>query len=139
VTANNKSKVASKFIDSLLLVQNSSTARAQDRSADSTVAVARTRCEQQLENSTQREPSQFERVEAHLQQRAEQELGQTSARGRDRSRGRDRARGEGRGRGLGQGDRENEGGEEGEASAEPLFEHQQKASNDEGFYEVFQI
>ena len=52
VTANNESKIASKFIDSLLLMQNSSTARARDRSADSTAAVARTRREQQLENST---------------------------------------------------------------------------------------
>ncbi len=139
MTANNKSKVASKFIDSLLLVQNSSTARARDRSADSTAAVARTRREQQLENSTQRESSQFERVEAHLQQRAEQELGQTSARGRNRSRDRDRARGEGRDRELGREDRENEESEESEASTESLFEHQQKASNDEDFYEVFQI
>ncbi len=30
-------------------------------------------------------------------------------------------------------------GAEGEASAEPLSEHQQEASNDEGFYGVFQI
>ncbi len=139
MTANNESKIASKFIDSLLLMQNSSTARARDRSADSTAAVARTRREQQLENSTQREPSQFERVEAHLQQRTEQELGQTPARGRNRGRDRGRARGEGRGRELDRGGRGGEEGEGGEASAEPLSEHQQEASNDEGFYEVFQI
>ena len=54
--------------------------------------------------------SQFERVEAHLQQRAEQELGQTQARGRDRDRGRGRGR-------------EDEGGDGGEASAESLSEH----------------
>ncbi len=65
-----------------------------------------TRREQQLGDSTQRQPSQFERVEAHLQHRAEQELGQTQVRGRGR--GRDRGRG-------------------GEAS-EPLSEHQQEAS-----------
>jgi len=132
VTANNESKVASKLIDSLLLVQNPSTARARGRPAGSTAAVARTRREQQLEDSTQREPSQFERVEAHLQQRAEQELGQTPARGRGR------ARGGGRGRGLGRGGRGGEGGA-GEASAEPLSEHQQEASNGGGFYGVFQI
>jgi hypothetical protein len=101
VSANNEPKVASDIsIDSLLLVQNPSTARARSRPAGSTAAPARTRREQQLENSTQREPSQFERVEAHLQQRAEQELGQTQARGRGRGRG-DRARGGGRGRGKG--------------------------------------
>jgi len=136
VTANNESKVASKLIDSLLLVQNPSTARARGRPAGSTAAVARTRREQQLEDSTQREPSQFERVEAHLQQRAEQELGQTPARGRGRGRGRGRSRG--RGRGLGRGGGGGEGGA-GEASAEPLSEHQQEASNGGGFYGVFQI
>ncbi len=134
MTANNESKVASKLIDSLLLVQNPSTARARGRPAGSTAAVARTRREQQLEDSTQREPSQFERVEAHLQQRAEQELGQTPARGRGRGRGRSR----GRGRGLGRGGGGGEGGA-GEASAEPLSEHQQEASNGGGFYGVFQI
>jgi hypothetical protein len=145
VSANNKSKVASKLIDSLLLVQNSSTARARGRSADSTAAAARTRREQQLKDSTQREPSQFERVEAHLQQRAEQELGQTQARGRGRGRGRGRrgtARGGGRGRGLGReglGGRGGRGGGGGEAPAEPLSEHQQEAPNDGGFYGVFQI
>jgi len=133
VSANNEPKAASKSIDSLLSVQNSSTARAQGRSAGSTAAAARTRREQQLEDSTQREPSQFQRVEAHLQQRAEQELEQTQARGRSRG---DRARGEDRGRGLG---REDRGGERSEASTESLSEHQQEASNDEGFHEVFQI
>ncbi len=125
MTANNEPKIASELIDPLLLVQNPPTARARDRPAGSTAAVARTRREQQLEDSTQREPSQFERVEAHLQQRAEQELGQTPARGRGR------ARGGGRGRGLGRGG--------GEASAEPLSEHQQEAPNGGGFYGVFQI
>jgi hypothetical protein len=48
-------KIASNIsIDSLLLVQNSSIARTQDRSVDSTAAAARTRREQQLENFTQR-------------------------------------------------------------------------------------
>jgi len=124
--------------DSLLLVQNSSTARARGRSAGSTAAVARTRREQQLKDSAQREPSQFERVEAHLQQRAEQELGQTQARGRGRGRNRSRGRGRDRSRGRGLGRGGGEGGE-GEASAEPLSEHQQEASNGEGFYGVFQI
>ncbi len=133
VTANNEPKIASELIDSLLLVQNPPAARARGRLAGSTAAVARTRREQQLEDSTQREPSQFERVEAHLQQRAEQELGQTPARGRGR------ARGGGRGRGLGRGGRGGEGGGGGEASAEPLSEHQQEAPNGGGFYGVFQI
>ncbi len=48
-------------------------------------AKGTTRREQQLEDSTQRQPSQFERVEAHLQHRAEQEL---EVRGRGRGRGR---------------------------------------------------
>ncbi len=65
--ANNELKIALKLIDSLLLVQNSFTAKAWDKSADSTAAVACTRCEQQLKNFTQRESSQFERVEVHLQ------------------------------------------------------------------------
>ncbi len=88
----------------------------------------------ELENFTQRKPSQFERVEAHLQQQTKQELKQTSARDRDRNRDRDRDRD----REL---DREGEESEENvdEASTESLFEHQQKASNDENFYEVFQI
>ncbi len=47
-----------------------------------------------------------------------------------------RARGGGRGRGLSRGGR---GGEGGEASAKPLSEHQQEASNGGGFYWVFQI
>ncbi len=80
--------------------------------------------------------SQFERVEAHLQQRAEQKLGQTQARDRGRSWGRNRDRGRGRGRELGQ---EDKGGKENEASAESLFEHQQEVSNGEGFYEMFEI
>jgi hypothetical protein len=117
VTANNEPEVASEPIDPVLLVQNPPIARARGRPAGSTAAVARTRREQQLEDSTQREPSQFERVEAHLQQRAEQELGQTQARGRGRG---GRARGGGRGRGLGRGGR---GGGGGEAPAEPLSEH----------------
>jgi len=101
VSANNEPEVAPEPIDPLLSVQYPPTARARGRPASSTAAAARTRCEQQLEDSTQREPSQFERVEAYLQQRAEQELGQTQARGRG-----GRARGVGRGRGLGRGGRE---------------------------------
>ena len=138
MSADNEPKVASDIsIDSLLIVQNSSTARTRGRSAGSTAAAARARREQQLEDSTRREPSQFERVEAHLQQRAEQELGQTQARGRGRGR-RGRARGGGRDRGRGLG-REGLVDRGVEASAEPLSEHQQEASNDEGFDEVFQI
>jgi len=138
VTVNNELKIASKLIDSLLLVQNSSTARARSRSADSTAAVARTRREQQLENFTQRESSQFERIEAHLQQQTEQELKQTLARDKGRSRSRDR----GRDRELDQDKelgREDEESEESKALTESLFEHQQKASNDEGFYEMFRL
>jgi len=116
-------------------VQNSPIARARGRPVGATAAAAHTRTEQELDDSTQREPSQFERVEANLQQRAEQELGQTyrEGRGRGRSRGRPRAEGRGRGRGRGR------GGRGGEASAEPLSEHQQEASNGGGFYGVFQI
>ncbi len=62
-------KIASNiFIDSLLLVQNSSIARAQDKSVDATAAAARMRTEQELDDFTQRELSQFERVKANLQQ-----------------------------------------------------------------------
>ena len=136
MSADNEPKVASDIsIDSLLIVQNSSTARTRGRSAGSTAAAARARREQQLEDSTRREPSQFERVEAHLQQQTKQELKQTSARDRDRNRERERDRD----RELDRGGSGGEEGEGGEASAEPLSEHQQEASNDEGFYEVFQI
>jgi len=117
-------------------VQNSFTARARDKSADSTAAVACTCREQQLKNFTQRESSQFERVEAHLQQRTEQKLKQTSARDRDKDRDRDRSKDKDKDKEL---DRENEENEEDEASTESLFKHQQKALNDEDFYEVFQI
>jgi len=142
VSANNEPEVAPEPIDPLLSVQYPPTARARGRPASSTAAAARTRREQQLEDSTQREPSQFERVEAHLQQRAEQELGQTQARGRGRG---GRARGVGRGRGLGRGGRGGRGcrggggGGGGEAPAESLSEHQQEASNGGSFYGVFQI
>jgi len=130
-----ESKIASNiFIDSLLLVQNSSIARARDRSVDATAAAARTRTEQELDDSTQCEFSQFERVKANLQQRAEQELRQTHREGRDR--GKDRSRVEDRDRDRERGrDREAEGGE---VSAESILKQQQKASNDVDFYEVFQ-
>ncbi len=110
-------------------------ARTRGRSAGATAAATRTRREQQLENSTQLQSSQFENVEANLQQRAEQEPGQTERgdRGRGRSEGRARVGGRGRGRVPGR------GGRGGKASAEPLSKHQQEASNGEGFYEVFQI
>jgi len=89
--------------------------------------------------STQREPSQFESVEANLQQRAEQELGQTYREGRGRGRGRGRSRGRPRAGGRGRGRGRGRGGRGGEASAEPISEQQQGASNGEGFYGVFQI
>ena len=88
-------------------MQNSPIARARGRPVGATAAAAHTRTEQELDDSTQREPSQFERVEANLQQRAEQELGQTYREGRGWGRGRSRGRPRagGRGRGLGRGDR----------------------------------
>ncbi len=48
-----ESKITSNiFIDSLLLVQNSPIARTRDRSVDATAAAARTRTEQELDDST---------------------------------------------------------------------------------------
>lgn len=134
VGANSELRIISDIpIDPLLLIQNPPIVRARDRPVDSTAAATRTRHEQQIEDSTQREPSQFERVEGYLQQRAEQELRQTQARGR----GRGRARGS-RGRGLGRG-RGGRGDKGGEALTEPPSEQQQEAPNGGGFYGVFQI
>lgn len=42
------------FIDSLLLVQNSSTAKARDKSVDSTAFTTRTRRQQKFKDFTQR-------------------------------------------------------------------------------------
>ena len=115
-------------------MQNSSIARAQDKSVDATAAAARMRTEQELDDFTQRELSQFERVKANLQQWAEQELEQTHRenrnRGKDRSRVEDRDRDKERER-----DRE---AEENEVSTDSILKQQQKTSNNVDFYEMFQ-